>query len=353
MNRRPLVLVVDDEPINIDILYETLHRHYRVQASLEGDLALDIIERDRPDLVLLDVRMPGTDGYEVLDRINERWGLKEIPVIFLTGRDTQVEEARGLAMGACDYITKPFHPDTVLARVGVQMALKEHRDMLQKALIKTRDELVRHQEATIETMSYMSVLRDAETGAHIQRTKKYMQVLGDALAQRYPKTLSPEEVELAVLAAPLHDVGKVGISDLILQKPGRLTVKEFEIMKTHTTIGVDILKSAVAATGKNPVLLKGIELSAYHHERWDGTGYPFGLKRGKIPMAARIMHLVDVYDALVSKRPYKEAFSHEKAVAVILKGDDRTRPEHFWPAVLNAFETVHESMRRIHESMED
>jgi len=257
------------------------------------------------------------------------------------------DQKKGFSLGATDYIFKPFTPQIVRARVETQLKLKEYSDHLSGMVTQKTEQLSRAQEAIITSMAIMAEFRDPETGAHIQRTKAYVQVLAQEISKSNPAYLSGVDIELLANATPLHDIGKVAISDEILFKPDALTPHEFAIMQQHTVHGADIIRRAEGVTGANLLLHTARELAEYHHEKWDGSGYPHGLSGEDIPVAARIMTLADIYDALISKRPYKPAFSHEKTLDMILNGNTRIKPQHFDPMLLDCFRRIHDQFNQI------
>ena len=339
------VLVVDDTEANIDILVETLGNNYDVQVAMDGETALESVAELPPDLILLDIMMPGIDGYEVCRRLKADASTQHIPIIFLTVMTEEQDEARGLALGAVDYVTKPFSPDLVKARVHNQLELKHHQDYLEELVRERTRELELTQEVAIEAMATLAEYRDPETGGHIQRTKRYVKVLAEHL-RYYPKfsdVLDDQVIRMLYLSAPLHDIGKVAVHDNILLKPGKLTAEEFEEMKKHTTYGRDAIHSAGQKLKGKSFLRYAEEVACSHHEKWDGSGYPEGLKGEAIPVSGRLMAVADVYDALISKRVYKPPFSHGKAVATIAEG----RGTHLDPDMVDAFLEVADRFRDI------
>lgn len=350
----PIVLVVDDLPDNLALMGELLSPRYRVRVATTGERALTLARSTpAPDLILLDITMPGLDGYEVCAQLKQDPLTRDIPVIFLTARSEVTDEARGLALGAVDYITKPISPAIVLARVNTHLALKASVDLLrnqntcleQEVARRTR-EVVAIQEVTILALASLAETRDNDTGQHIRRTQHYVRELARALKShpRFAAFLTDANIEMLYRSAPLHDIGKVGIPDHILLKPGKLTPEEFEVMKTHTTLGWQALEHAEQAL-ESPVgflqIAKQIALS--HQEKWDGSGYPQGLAGDAIPIPARLMALADVYDALVKRRIYKPAFTHERALTLIEAGSG----QHFDPDVVQAFLQIHERFHAI------
>ena len=346
-NDSKTILVVDDTETNIDILMEALSDDYEMSVALDGETALELVEEELPDIILLDVMMPGMDGYEVCKMLKNSSRTVNIPVIFITALSDESDEARGLALGAVDFITKPFNPDLVKARVRNHLELKTYRDQLEKKVEEKVRELSQARAATIASMATLAEFRDPETGAHIYRTQNYVKALAQYYAKKNPGILSPDDIELLYHSVPLHDIGKVGVADAILMKPARLTKEEFEEMKNHTIYGSKAIKKTESMLGSNSFLYLAREVAEFHHEKWDGTGYPHGLSGEDIPLSARMMAIADVYDALISKRHYKPAFTHEKAVNIITVGDGRTKPEHFDPELLKAFKELKNEFREI------
>ena len=344
---RPVVLIVDDTPDNLAVLGEMLRGAYRVRVANSGVRALEVSVADpQPELILLDVMMPGMDGYQVLQRLREEPKTRDIPVIFVTALAGSEDEQRGLEMGAADYITKPISPAILHARVRAQLELKQSRDRmrahnawLEHQVEQRRDENQRLQDVSLRALSSLAGTRDNETGSHILRTKGYVALLCETLVQagRHLDRLTPDGVRFITMAAPLHDIGKVGIPDRILLKPGKLDADEWEIMKTHTVLGSDAIERAIGDTGGSSgsfgFLMAAIEIARHHHERWDGTGYPDGLVGEAIPLPARLMALADVFDALISRRVYKPAFPLDKAASIIVEGSG----SHFDPELVEAF----------------
>lgn len=339
------VLVVDDTPENLSLMSDLLREHYRVKVATNGERALRIAgAAEAPDLIMLDVMMPEMDGYEVCRRLKADENTKNIPVIFLTARTDPEDEKIGLELGAVDYITKPISPPLVQARVRNHLLLKSHADFLRdkaewlesEVQSRTRD-IQRIKDVTINAMASLAETRDNETGNHIRRTQNYVKALAQHLSRhdKYASFLDRETIDLLYQSAPLHDIGKVGIPDRILLKPGRHTPEEFEIMKTHATLGAEAIMVAekVLDETETSFLRFAREIAQNHHEKWDGSGYPAGLKGEEIPLSGRLMAVADVYDALISKRIYKPAFSHDKAVSMIREG----RGTHFDPDIVDAF----------------
>jgi cyclic di-GMP phosphodiesterase len=341
---QPTVLVVDDVPENLTVLGELLCRDYAVRAANSGPAALRLAAMaPQPDLILLDLMMPGMDGYEVMQHLREDAATREIPVICVTALNATEEEERGLSHGAVDYITKPLRPPVVLARVRAQIELKQARNRLQNQNAFLEAEVARRmrenvmvQNASIHALARLAETRDPETGNHLLRTQEYVRRLGQLLRDhaRFSGSLDDHSIELLARSAPLHDIGKVGIPDHILLKPGRLDSAEWEIMKTHAQIGAEAIERA-EADAHQPIEFLAVakQIARHHHERWDGSGYPDGLAGDAIPIAARLMALADVFDALISRRVYKEPMPYEKARDIIVA----SRATHLDPAVVDAF----------------
>ncbi len=346
------VLIVDDAPENIRILGELLRDKHTIMFARNGYDAIRLAEgTPQPDIILLDVIMPGMDGYEVCKKLKENPSTQDIPVLFITAQNDEKEESRGLSIGAVDYVSKPFRSSLVTTRVDNQLELKKHRDQLDDLVKERTKELVLTQEATIEAMAGLAEWRDPETGMHIKRTQTFVKLLAEYMATlpEYSERLDSKTIELLYLSAPLHDVGKVSIPDAILQKPGRLTEEEFEHMKKHTVHGRNALSSADNKLGSDSFLRIARTIAYSHHERWDGKGYPEGLAGEDIPLPARLMSVADVYDALTSRRVYKPAMPHSKARAIIVEG----RGTQFCPDVVDAFLVLEYEFETIAEYFAD
>ena len=348
------ILVVDDSAENLALLSDLLLPMYEVRAVNSGERALRAAAgKPRPDLILLDVMMPEMDGYEVLWQLRQDPATADIPVIFVTALDTSVDEAHGLELGAVDYITKPIKPAITLARVKAQLDLKAARDWLadrnqalEAEVSRRMAENVFVQNVTIRSLGHLAEIRDPETGNHLRRTQKYIQLLCDELRPnpRFAAFLTDANIDLLVRSAPLHDIGKVGIPDHILLKPGKLTAGEWAVMKTHSDIGSFAIEQVEADSERPVPFLQCAKLIIrHHHEKWNGSGYPDGLAGDSIPIPARLMALADVFDALISRRPYKEPFTLEAAAQLILEG----RGVHFDPDVADAFRKRMEDFRAI------
>ena len=348
------ILIVDDEPPNLLILEDLLAGHYRVHALANGRQALEYLTTNGPvDLILLDVMMPEMDGFEACRRIKAEPRLQDIPVLFLTSLESAADEELGLSLGAEDFIHKPFSPSVVLARVRNHLELARARRRLRERnvelehlvdqrtgeLLREKQQVIAAQGATITALCTLAEMRDNETGNHIRRTQNYVRVLAEKLRRhpRFAAELDDVTIDLLFRSAPLHDVGKVGIPDAILQKPGKLTAEEWLIMKRHPEYGRDAIAQADNDLGEAAGFLRyGREIAYGHHEKWDGSGYPQGLAGNAIPLSARLMAAADVYDALISKRVYKPAYSHNQAIDMIAAG----RGTHFDPDVAAALAEV-------------
>ncbi|RDH83195.1 MAG: two-component system response regulator [endosymbiont of Seepiophila jonesi] len=358
---KPTLLLVDDEPANITVLMHLLKKDYRLTAARNGLEALERVKsQPMPDLVLLDIMMPGMDGYEVCQRLKADETTRDIPVIFITAMGEESDQTQGLALGAVDYITKPISTAIVLARVKTHLTLKQAREALanQNQILEERvkgrtKELAMAKDTTILAMATLAETRDNETGNHIRRTQYYVKALAEELRKQsnFAPLLTDDYIEQLYKSAPLHDIGKVGIRDSILLKPGKLTEDEFEEMKNHAVYGRDAIIEAEKLQG-NPdssFLLIAREIAYSHHKKWDGSGYPNSLSGQEIPFSGRLMAVADVYDALISKRVYKPAFSHEKASDIIRQG----RGSHFDPEVVDAFERINDEFHSIARKFSD
>jgi putative two-component system response regulator len=341
------LLIVDDTAENLGFLAELLLPTYRVRVANSGVQALRVAaSAPQPDLILLDVMMPDMNGHAVLARLREEERTRGIPVIFVTAKNTAADEEQGLDGGAVDYIAKPLRPAVVLARVRTQLELKRARDRLAHQNAFLEGEVARRlgenqliQDVSIHALARLAETRDPETGNHLRRTRKFVQALAGHLRQqpRFSAFLSSRNIHLLAMSATLHDIGKVGIPDHILLKPGKLTPEEREVMKTHARIGADAIAQAeIDAARPVEFLTLAKEIAHYHHERWDGGGYPEGLVGDVIPLSARLMALADVYDALTSQRVYKAPLALAEARDIVVA----ERGRHFDPAVVDAFLAV-------------
>lgn len=338
------LLIVDDEPAILASMSRILAPRYTVRVANSGERALTVADSEpRPELILLDVMMSGLDGYSVLSRLKQKPATHDIPVIFVTAMEAAEDEEKGLALGAVDYITKPIKPAILLVRVKTHLALKQARDFLHDKNDYLEAEVNRRMEenqiiqnVSIRALAHLAETRDPETGDHILRTQLYIHVLAKALQQhpRFSDTISSQFIELVTKSAPLHDIGKVGIPDHVLLKPGKLTDDEWVIMKTHALLGARAIEGAESDV-EQPVefLALAKEIAHWHHERWDGSGYPDGLAGDAIPVSARLMAIADVFDALIMQRVYKPPMPFDEARRIITE----QRGQQFDPDVTDAF----------------
>lgn len=349
---RPTVLVVDDTPANLSLLAGLLQSEYRVQLANNGHKALALAQAEPPDLVLLDVMMPGLDGYEVCRRLKADPRLARVPVLFLTARVGLEDEQHGLALGAADFIHKPISPPIVAARVKAQLAAKAWQDHLQQRVSEGLADIHQLQDAAIGVMVSLAEFRDETTGNHVRRTSEFVRLLACELARlpAYAAELTPATIALMAKSAPLHDIGKIAIPDHILLKPGKFEPHEWTVMQTHAQRGQDILERAGRQMGTRGQFLElAMQIAGSHHEKWDGSGYPRGLVGDAIPLAARLMAVADVFDALMARRPYKEPMSAAAAAEFIVRG----RGAHFDPTVVDAFVRVLPACERVALSLAD
>jgi len=345
INERKTIFIVDDDMTNLTVGAGAISDAYNTFTFNSGGLLLKRLEKQVPDLILLDVEMPGMNGYEVIRKIKKKAETKNIPVIFLTGKNDAESELKGLSMGAIDYIIKPFSPPLLIKRIELHLELTHlNNNLLEMVEAKTKT-VVELQNAFFNTMTKLVDSRDDVTGGHLERTQRYMYVLLKTMRESgyYHEETALWDLDLAAQSTQLHDVGKIAIKDSILLKPGKLTDEEFESIKQHTVFGEDVIKEIERNTSENKFLAYAKVFAACHHERWDGSGYPKGLKGDEIPVLGRAMAIVDVYDALVSDRPYKIGFSHQESVAIIEKGKGR----HFDPVIVDLFLQVSDQFNQI------
>ncbi len=345
---RSRIFIIDNDLEAISAISRSLSPEHDISLYTSGEAALENLKIERPDLVLMDLELPGDDGVEIFRGLkNAGSGVNDIPVIIVSSTQYPETEAPALTSGAIDYVTKPVHGSLLQLRVRNYLELKKHRDNLEKQVQQRTIELLLTKKATITGMTVMAERRDPETEGHLERTKRIVKCLAEHIAPLCPDELNDESIDLLYQSAPLHDIGKIGIPDRILLKPSSLTDEEYEEMKSHTLIGKTIISEAEKDLGTNSFLRTAREISEFHHEAWDGSGYPHGLRGEEIPLSARLMAAADVYDALVSKRPYKEPFTHEEALDIIMKGDNRTKPGQFDPVVLKALSARNQAVNRI------
>lgn len=322
------VFIVDDNNVNLLSADKALSADYRVFPLPSAMSMFELLEDIRPDVILLDIMMPEMDGFVALKLLKSNAAYKDIPVIFLTGRNDHETEALGLESGAVDFIVKPFSASVLRNRIKTHMGIEDIIRERTESLNKLKDSIV-------NVLSNMVESRDQTTGRHIERTTTYIKLLLEGMLEQgvYGEEIEQWEFDTVATSASLHDIGKIAISDVILNKPGSLTKDEFEIIKTHASEGERIIDSIIADAGDETFLLYAKLFAGYHHERWDGTGYPYGLKGEDIPLQGRVMALADVYDALVSDRPYKQAFTHEESVNIIVQSKNK----QFDPQIVDVF----------------
>jgi len=340
--KRETIIVVDDDITNLTAAKNTLSKKYNVITAPSGDKLFLLLEKVTPELILLDVEMPGMNGYRVMKILQNKERTAHIPVIFLTAKIDPESELKGLNLGAVDYITKPFSRALLIKRIDLHIVFEQQRKELLKHNLSLENEVDKKtrtvlelQNAILKAVAELVERRDNVTGGHIERTQYYLKLLVDYLLNHdvYTEELSSWDIDLLIMSSQLHDVGKISIKDEILMKPGKLTVEEFEEMKKHSIYGEEIIRKIEKSTTENDFLLFAEIMAGSHHEKWDGNGYPRGLKGEDIPLQGRLMAVADVYDALTDERPYKEAFSHEKSVEII-KSEKGT---HFDPEIVDAF----------------
>lgn len=333
------ILLVDDRAENLDILNEVLSPFYQTRVAISGEKALKIaFSTTPPDLILLDIMMPGLDGYEVCERLKASPDTRHIPVIFVTAMDDLEDERRGLELGAVDYITKPVRPAIVLARVRTHLALHHQKQLLSEQVRQRTAELYSTRQQIIRRLGRAAEFRDNETGNHVIRMSHFCRLLAEATG------MVPERVDILYNAAPMHDVGKIGIPDSILLKNGPLNEEEWAEMKRHPEIGADII-----GQHDDELLQMARQIALCHHEKWDGSGYPRGLKGEEIPLVARIASLADVFDALTTTRPYKEPWSLERTLSYI----EAQAGKHFDPGLMEPFRRVLPHILQIREQFSD
>ena len=349
---RNRIILVDDNIANLDQGRNILKAFYEVFPAESAVKLFEILEKILPDLILLDIEMPGMDGYAAIKNLKADERFADIPVIFLTARSDVASEREGLDLGAADYVSKPFSAPLLLKRIenqlfiarkakdfqATQKQLKRYAKDLKSVARAKSEEVLDLQNAVFAVVADLVEFRDNPTGRHIVRTQRYLEALVDKLIQNsvYKEKISDWNIGFFIQSAQLHDVGKIAISDLILKKPDKLTPEEFEIMKTHVAEGVNVIERILTCTEKHPFLDHALLICGTHHEKWDGSGYPIGLKGNNIPLEGRLMAIVDVYDALVSSRPYKRPFTHEEACRII----EDSAGSHFDPVLVEVFRDV-------------
>jgi len=337
---RKIIYLVDDNITNLTLGKNALIEHYKIFTMSSAAALLKFLEKNIPDLILLDVEMPEMNGYEAIKIIKNKEETKDIPVIFLTAKTDGDSELEGLSLGAIDYITKPFSPSLLRRRIETHLELANYNKSLQEMVAAKTKTVLELQNAILKTMAELVEGRDFITGGHIERTTYYLGALLDAMSK---EKIINWDLKLVQQSAQLHDVGKISIKDNVLQKPGKLTDEEFEDIKKHTIYGEKIIEKIKTNTTERVFLEHAGIFAATHHEKWDGSGYPRGLKGEEIPLQGRLMAIADVYDALVSERPYKKPYTHEEAVNIIKEG----RGSHFDPDMVDLFLKVADEFNRI------
>jgi len=365
------IFIVDDNDVNLSTAARALSKHYRAFTLQSAADMFELLKNIVPDMILLDIMMPGTDGFEAMRVLKDDPRYSAIPVLFLSSRNDAETEAHGFEIGAVDFLSKPFSEPVLLNRIKTHLDIEELIHERTEMLLQRTEKLQRLQNSMVSILANMVENRDKYTGRHIERTTKYLKILLDAMIERrvyvdeisrwnYVEVVSsarlhdigelvtaseadPFNLETIISSSRLHDIGKITITDVILNKPDRLTEDEYEIMKTHTIEGEKIIDSIIIESG-NEAFLKNAKLFAgYHHEKWDGTGYPHRYEGTDIPLQGRIMAVVDVYDALISNRSYKIAFTHEKAVEIIKEGSG----SHFDPKIVDVFLEVSDLFEKV------
>ncbi|EGA72364.1 putative two-component regulatory system response regulator [Vibrio sinaloensis DSM 21326] len=338
-NEKPIVLVVDDIPDNIHTLSGILSDEFRIKAATSGAKAIQIANSaPKPHLILLDIMMPEMDGYEVCTKLKNNPFTADIPIIFVTAKAEVVDEQKGFELGAVDYITKPVSPPIVKARVKTHIELHDHNLALAIKVKQRTEQLEKSRLEVIQRLGRAAEYKDNETGMHVVRMSHYSKILAQQL------DVSERWIELVFQASPMHDIGKIGIPDAVLRKPGKLDAEEWQVMQGHVKIGADII-----ADSDSLLLQMAQEIALYHHEKWDGSGYPHGLKGEEIPLSARIVAIADVFDALTSERPYKKAWPVEKAVAVL----EQDAGSHFDPNLVPIFISQLDTILQIRDAFKD
>jgi len=350
MSKQHTILIVDDVDFNRIILRDILEEEYNVAEAEDGIQAIDYLFNapEQPAIVLLDIMMPEMDGHEVLALMRENPLTERVPVVFITAANANAHEVRGLQEGAQDYIAKPFNQEVVLARVRNLIELNLYRQNLEQQVQKRTDKLMRTRDNMLEVMANMIECRNLESGQHVKRTSLLTELMVRTVQNRgmYAEELSGENGRMIIKAVPTHDIGKIGIPDDILLKPGRLSSEEFDVIKTHATLGSDIIRSMFADDEDRAFFHHSYDICRHHHERWDGKGYPDNLAGTDIPLSARMLAIVDVYDALISPRVYKPAMSHAQAKEIILDGSGT----QFDPDLVAVFNDLEQEFERVHEA---
>jgi putative two-component system response regulator len=353
--KRRKIILVDDNMANLSMGKNMLNTFYEVFPLPSAAKLFEFLEKVVPDLILLDIDMPEMDGYEAIQKLKSVPALAGIPVIFLTAKNDESSELEGLSLGAIDYVSKPFSAPRLLKRIenhllilSQQKELKNYSDNLEEMVKQKTRQVFDLQNTVLSTVAEMVEFRDDVTGSHVDRTQQYLKLLVDQMMEDkiYEEITSTWDLEFLIRSALLHDVGKIAIGDTILNKRGKLTPEEFEEMKRHVPVGVDAIERIENHTGESSFLYHARIIAGTHHEKWDGTGYPVGLRGKDIPLEGRLMAIADVYDALISERPYKSPFSTEEAARTIESG----RGAHFDPVLVDVFQKVADRFAEIARS---
>ena len=353
------IFLVDDVKTNLAMGRDLIKTFYEVFPLPSAERLFEILEKVVPDLILLDIEMPVMNGYEAIKKLKSDLRFADIPVIFLTAKNDDGSEIEGFDLGAVDYVTKPFSGPLLLRRIANQLlivrqkrellasqaALKDYADNLEIKVNEKTAEVINLQNAILATVADLVEFRDQLTGGHIARTQLYLQTITEEMIREgiYTDVISKWDMGFYLPAAQLHDVGKIAISDMILNKPGKLTKEEFDIMKSHVTVGVDAIQHIMSKTKDHDFLNHALLIAGTHHEKWNGTGYPVGLRGANIPLEGRLMAIADVYDALIAERPYKKAFTHEESCKII-EGESGS---HFDPILIEVFRVVKDNFDQI------
>lgn len=347
---KKIILVVDDDKTNLVIAQRVLSDEYRVAAVNSGELCFQYLERNCPELILLDIQMPGMDGFEVMEKLQQHEEWCRIPVIFLTADRSEETEEKCFRVGAVDYIGKPFVPAIMIQRVRKTLELEDYRKSLEHMVEKQLQRITQLQQDIIFTMANLIESRDGTTGEHVRRTSIYTDMLIRRMKEKdiYAEELTSEFVDYMHKAAPMHDIGKITVSDIVLQKPGKLTDEEYTMIKNHTVAGGKMIRENMSSLVEPGFIEIACDVATYHHEKWNGRGYPEGKSGTDIPLSARILAVTDVFDALVSKRQYKAGMSLEQAFEIMAKD----RGESFEPIILDTFFDMGEELNEVMKDME-
>jgi putative two-component system response regulator len=350
--QRQIIMLVDDNTSSLTMCKNIFKDKYNVFLIPSGERLFDILQKITPDLILLDILMPGMDGYEIIKTLKANRKTHDIPVVFLTSRDDPGNELEGLSLGAIDYVSKPFSPAILVQRIenhlllaAQKKELKNYNENLREMVLEQVEQIEELQYAVLSTVAEVAESRDAIIGGHIERIRSYFKFMLDQVIEEglYQEHTSDWDLDLLIPSAQLYDIGKIMISDQILNKPGRLSPEEFEEIKKHTTFGVKLIERIAQSTRKHAFLEHAKIIAGSHHEKWDGTGYPEGLKGNAIPLQGRLMAVADVYDALISPRPYKQPMSPEEAEKIIIQG----KGTHFDPVLVEIFQTLARKFAKI------